>query len=41
MMPKRLRALILGTEDAVPGDYVLALVGVIGLMIAVLAGMLL
>jgi hypothetical protein len=25
-----------GSEDAVPGDYVLALVGILGLMIAVL-----
>jgi hypothetical protein len=36
-MPKRLWDMLMGTEDAVPGDYVLALVAVIGLMIAVLA----
>jgi hypothetical protein len=35
-MPKRLMDMLLGTEDAVPGDYVLALVAVAGLMIAVL-----
>lgn len=38
-MPKRLWDMLMGTEDAVPGDYVLALVAVIGLMIAVLAGL--
>ena len=37
-MPKRLRALILGTEDAVPGDYILLLLAVFGIMAAVLAG---
>lgn len=37
-MPKRLLDMLLGTEDAVPGDYVLALVATIGLMIAVLVG---
>ncbi len=35
-MQKRLLDMLLGTEDAVPGDYVLALVAVVGLMIAVL-----
>lgn len=39
-MPKRLRALLLGTEDAVPGDYILALVATAGLFLAVLLGML-
>lgn len=39
-MPKRLRALILGTEDAVPGDYILSLIAVFGVMLAVIAGML-
>lgn len=39
-MPKRLRAMLLGTADAVPGDYVLALVATISLMIAVIIGML-
>ena len=37
-MPKRLLDMLLGTEDAVPGDYILALVATIGLMIAVLVG---
>ncbi len=35
-MQKRLLDMLLGTEDAVPGDYVLALVAVVGLMVAVL-----
>ncbi len=39
-MQKRLRALLLGTEDAVPGDYILALVATGGLFLAVLLGML-
>lgn len=38
-MPKRLRALLRGTEDAVPGDYILALVATVGLFLAVLMGM--
>ena len=38
-MPKRLRAMLLGTEDAVPGDYVLALVAIIGVIAALLIGM--
>ena len=38
-MPKRLMDMILGTEDAVPGDYVLALVATFGVMAAVLVGM--
>ena len=37
-MPKRLRALLFGTEDAVPGDYVLLLLAVFGIMAAILAG---
>ena len=37
-MPKRLRALILGTDDAVPGDYILLLLAVFGIMVAVLVG---
>ena len=37
-MPKRLRAMLLGTEDAVPGDYVLAIVAVMGVIAAVLTG---
>ena len=39
VMPKRLRAMLLGTEDAVPGDYILALVAIFGVIIAVLIGM--
>ena len=38
-MSKRLRAMIMGTEDAVPGDYVLAIVAVLGVMAAVVIGM--
>ncbi len=37
-MPKRLLDMLLGTEDAVPGDYILALVATVGLMIAVMVG---
>ena len=33
-MPKRLRDFLLGTEDAVPGDYVLALVATVGMILA-------
>ena len=39
-MPKRLRDMIEGNEDAVPGDYVLALVATAGVFLAVLLGML-
>ena len=35
-MPKRLWDMLMGTEDAVPGDYILALVAIFGLIIAVL-----
>ena len=38
-MPKRLRALLWGTADAVPGDYVMALVATIGIMAAIAIGM--
>lgn len=38
-MPKRLRAMLLGTEDAVPGDYVLVLVAVVGVIAALVIGM--
>ena len=38
-MPKRLWDMLLGSEDAVPGDYVLALVAVLGLMVALLVGL--
>ncbi len=37
-MRKRLWDMFWGTKDAVPGDYVLALVGVLGLLIAVAVG---
>ncbi|MDJ0637265.1 MAG: hypothetical protein QNJ20_00410 [Paracoccaceae bacterium] len=37
-MPKRLYDLLMGNEDAVPGDYVLALIATVLLMIAVIAG---
>ena len=35
-MPKRLRDFLDGSSEAVPGDYVLALVAVLGLMAAIL-----
>ncbi|MEM8803414.1 MAG: hypothetical protein AAFX07_07900 [Pseudomonadota bacterium] len=38
-MPKRLLDMLQGNEDAVPGDYVLALVATVGLFLAVLIGM--
>ena len=38
-MPKRLRDLLLGTPEAVPGDYILALTAIVGLMAAVLVRM--
>ena len=34
-MPKRVRDFVLGTDDAVPGDYILALVATLGLMLAI------
>jgi len=37
-MPKRLRALLFGTADAVPGDYILLLMAVFGMMAAIIAG---
>ena len=39
-MKRRLRAMLLGSPDAVPGDYILALAAVIGLIAALIAGML-
>ncbi len=36
-MSKRFVAFLFGTEDAVPADYVLALVATLGLMLAILA----
>lgn len=38
-MPKRFWDFLYGTEDAVPGDYILALVATVGAMLAILAGM--
>ena len=38
-MTKRLRAFLLGTEDAVPGDYILALIATFGVMAAIVVGM--
>lgn len=37
-MSKRLRALLFGTADAVPGDYILLLMAVFGMMAAIIAG---
>ena len=37
-MQKRLLDLLRGTADAVPGDYVLALIATVLLMIVVIAG---
>gem|GEM_PF-7031374 len=37
-MPKRIKDMLLGTADAVPSDYVLALIATVLLMIAVLVG---
>ncbi len=39
-MTKRLIAMLQGTPDAVPGDYVLALTAIVGLMAAIFVGML-
>lgn len=38
-MRKRLWDMLMGTGEAVPGDYILALVAVFGLMLAVLVGL--
>ena len=40
-MPRRLVAFLRGDPDAVPGDYILALVAVIGIIAAMLFQMLL
>ena len=40
VMPRRLVAFLRGDPDAVPGDYLLALVAVFGVMFALLARML-
>ncbi|NNL19439.1 MAG: hypothetical protein HKP37_11925 [Boseongicola sp.] len=36
-MPRRFVAFVKGEPDAVPGDYLLAIVAVVGIMFAVLA----
>ena len=38
-MAKRIRAFLLGTDDAMPGDYILALLATVGVMGAIIAGM--
>ena len=38
-MPKRLKSFLKGTEDAYPGDYLVAIVAVITIMLAVTAAM--
>ena len=38
-MARRFRAFILGTDEAMPGDYILALLATFGVIAAVLAGM--
>ena len=38
-MPRRLRALLFGTKDAVPGDYVLMIIAVLGVMVALVVGL--
>ena len=37
-MPKRIKDMLLGNADAVPGDYLFALVATFLLMIAVIVG---
>lgn len=39
MTKKRLRAFLRGTSDAMPSDYVLALIATFGLMAAIFVGM--
>ncbi len=39
-MPKRLIAFLRGNEDAYPGDYLVAIVAVIAIMLAITAAML-
>ena len=39
-MPKRLISFLKGGEDAYPGDYLVAIVAVITIMLAVIAAML-
>ena len=38
-MTRRLVAFLLGTEDAVPGDYILALLATFGVMAAIIVGL--
>ena len=38
-MPKRLISFIKGTEDAYPGDYLVAIVAVVAIMLAVTAAL--
>lgn len=40
VMPRRLVAFLKGEPDAVPGDYLIAIVAVFGIMFALLARML-
>jgi len=40
MMRKRFRDMLQGNEDAVPGDYILAIVATVGVFLAVLIDML-
>jgi len=39
-MAKRVIAMLQGSPNAVPGDYILALTAIVGLMAAVFVGML-
>ena len=39
-MPKRLIAFIRGSEDAYPGDYLVAIVAIVTIMLAIVAVML-
>ena len=39
-MPKRLISFIKGTEDAYPGDYLIAIVAVLTIMMAIVAAIL-
>ncbi|NND18849.1 MAG: hypothetical protein HKN98_09755 [Silicimonas sp.] len=38
-MPKRFRDFLMGTDDAVPGDYILALIATLGMILAIVIGM--
>ena len=39
-MPKRLIAFLRGSEDAYPGDYLVAIVAVFAIMLVIIAAML-